>query len=106
MNAIVLMLVLGQASGLPFPAPRHITATATTRFDAGTVAQVDAANGRLFTNSTIGVITYLVSPNETVWGADGSASGTVASLRPGQSVRVYFHVSDGARVEEIDLESR
>ncbi|HYV47251.1 MAG TPA: hypothetical protein VFA20_20470 [Myxococcaceae bacterium] len=107
MNALALVasLFLSQANAPPFQAPRHVQVTATLRCDWGSVAQVDASNGRLLVQTTIGVITYLVSGSDPVYAPDGLGAGTVAGLRTGQPVHVYFHfTNDGARVDEIDLD--
>jgi hypothetical protein len=103
--ALAASLFLSQANPPPFPPPHHTQLTATLRCDWGSVAQVDASGGRLLVQTTIGVITYLVSANDPVYGPDGLGSGTVSGLRTGQPVHVYFHFAgDGARVDEIDLD--
>lgn len=107
MNALTLVasLFLSQANPSPFPAPRHTQMTATLRCDWGSVVQVDGPNGRLLVQTTIGVITYLAPPSDPVFAPDGLGAGTVAGLRTGQPVHVYFHyANDGARVDEIDLD--
>lgn len=103
--ALVASLFLSQANPPPFPPPRHAQMTATLRCDWGSVVQVDGSNGRLLVQTTIGVITYLASPGDPVFGPDGLGAGTVSGLRTGQPVHVYFHfANDGARVDEIDLD--
>ena len=56
--------------------------------------------------TTIGVITYVISPNDPVFGPDGLGAGTIAGLRVGQPIHVYFHfATEGAKVDEIDLDA-
>ncbi len=107
MNALVLIasLTMSQAAPPPFQAPHHIPITASLKCDWGSVVQVDAQAGRLLIQTPIGVVTFIVAAGESVWGADGNIATTVGALRVGQPIRVYFHVQDGARVDEVDVDA-
>src|ERR1700684_1835688 len=96
-------LVAASLLSLAYPAPVHITPTDQTRCDWGTVSQVNAAESKLILSTSIGMITFLADPNGLVYGTDGAQAGTVAGLKNGQNVRVYFVVDNGAKVSEVDL---
>src|SRR5262245_53593170 len=100
----LIAVLLSQTPNLPYPAPRHIAATSELRCDWGPVVEVQAQAGHLLIQTGVGVVTYIVSPSQYVYGPEGNISGSVNALRAGQSVHVYFRYADGARVDEVDLD--
>ena len=73
--------------------------------DWGTVVSVRTGeHPTLVVQSSAGPVTYQVSLDAPVLGFDHQQHGTVATLKPGTRVRVYFIIDDGARVAEVDLQ--
>jgi hypothetical protein len=87
----------------PYIPPKTVPVTDNQKCDWGRVLSVDAAASRLRVNAPDGVVTYQVSAQAPVIGADGKSVGTVAGLNPGTKVRIYYVVDDGAKVQEVDL---
>ncbi len=105
MPALPQVLVLALAlAGLPFPAPRLAPVPDRTKCDMGVVLAVDAARAELRVTTPAGVVTYRASSDVQVFEKDGQPLGPVGKLAPGQRVRVYYVVDDGARAQEIDVE--
>jgi hypothetical protein len=100
--AIAATLLL---SASPFPEPKQISVTDRTRCDWGPVASVDVSGSKLILTTPAGPLTLLVDLKAPVYGADGKPTGlTVGSLHPGQHIRVYYVVENGAKVLEVDIE--
>jgi hypothetical protein len=100
----IATLVLGASlSAMPFPAPRLAPPSQALKCDRATVVQVMAGTSELVGITAAGPVTYkigsaqLVSPN-------GRPMGTPTGLKPGQKIRVYYTVGDGAIASEVDLE--
>jgi hypothetical protein len=87
----------------PFPPPRLGGATPETRCDWGAVAEQRPDRRELVLRTDAGPFVLRVGPDVKVAGADGKPLGSVAELRPGQGVRAYYVVADGARAQEIDV---
>jgi len=102
MNAVLAAVAL-TLSALPFPAPRAIAVTDRTKCDWGPVTSVAANGAELVISTPAGPVTYKIAPDVKVYGPEGKPVGSVVTLRPGQSVRVYYVVDNGARAQEIDL---
>jgi hypothetical protein len=98
---LALALALGT---LPYPAPRVIQPTDRTKCDMGEVLAVDASHGVLRVTTPAGVVTYKAGADVQVMDRNGKPVGTIAKLSPGQKVRVYYYVEDGARAQEVDEE--
>jgi len=93
----------GKAKSLPFPPPRIAVRSETLKCDTGTV--IGAAPGRatLRVRTPAGAVAYRILPGAPVFDREGKAA-TVASLRAGERVRVYYLIDDGPWVVEIDLD--
>jgi hypothetical protein len=91
-------------SALPFPAPRAIAVTPSTKCDRATVLLVDPAKGELKGTTVAGVVTYRISQDVPVFDRAGKPAGAAAALAPGTRIRVYYVLEDGAKVQEIDLQ--
>lgn len=90
-------------TALPFPTPKAVEVTDQTKCDWGALVSVNAEASRLVVATAAGPVTFQVGPNVQVIGADGKSLGSVAALRTGQKVRVYYVVANGARLSEIDV---
>jgi len=102
--AAALALSLSAAPGLPFPAPRAAPVTEKTKCDTGTVLAVSGEKGNLQVSTPAGVATYRAGGDVQVFDREGRPAGAVSRLVPGQKVRVYYVVEDGARALEVDVE--
>lgn len=102
--AAALSLALAAPPAQPFPPPRAAAATERTKCDAGAVLAVSAEKGTLQVSTPAGVVTYRAGPDVPVFDREGRPAGAAAGLAPGQKVRVYYVVEDGARALEVDLE--
>ena len=72
--------------------------------DSGVLIAVDAGRAELRLSTTAGPVTYKVAPEPPVFGADGKPAGSVADLKAGQRVRVYYLIKkDGPHLNEVDL---
>lgn len=87
----------------PFPPPRLAPVTSATKCDRAKVLLVDSAKGVLQGMTAAGVVTYRISQDVQVFDAAGKPAGAATSLAPGASVRVYYVIEDGAKVQEVDL---
>ncbi len=92
------------ATALPFPAPKVVQVTDQMKCDWGTVTSVNANGSQMVVATAAGPVTFQTGPNVQVIGSDGKPLGPVTALKPGQKVRVYYIVDNGAKVSEIDLE--
>ncbi len=102
--AAALAALAVTAGGLPYPAPHGITPTEKTKCDMGTVLAVDAPRAVLRVTTPAGVITYQAGMDAQVFDAKGRPIGAVSKLSPGDKVRVYYLIDDGAKALEVDLE--
>jgi len=101
MNAAGAALLIFTA--LPFPAPKVVEATDQMKCDWGTVASLDERAAKLIVVTAAGPVTFKAGPNVPVIGADGKSLGSVSALKPGQHVRVYYVVDNGAILSEVDV---
>ncbi len=108
---VVAALALGQAGEtlpfggkLPYPPPRLVRVTESTKCDMGTISSVDPTHGTMKGTTPAGLVTYKVSQDVQVFAKDGKPAGGIASLSANQKYRAYYVIDDGARVLEIDLE--
>jgi hypothetical protein len=87
----------------PFPPPKLTPYSENLKCDRATVVQVMPASSELVGMTVAGSVTYKIGTAQLI-GADGKALGTPTGLKPGQKIRLYYVVNDGAIVSEIDLE--
>jgi phage baseplate assembly protein gpV len=99
----LLAALMVSAAPLPFPAPRTVQVTERTKFDPGTVIGWDPAKAELRIQCAAGVVTFKVAAEVPVLDADGQPMGSPAKLAPGQRVRVWYLVDNGARAQEISV---
>jgi hypothetical protein len=102
--AAALSLSLAAAPALPYPAPRAAPVTEKLKCDMGSVLAVNGERGLLQVSTPAGVVTYRAGGDVQVFDRDGKPGGAVSGLTPGQKVRVYHLVEDGARALEVDVE--
>lgn len=100
-HVVLLASVLG---GTPFPQPRLTPVNDRLKCDTGKVLSVDAAHGELAVMTPAGAVVYKAGGDVQVLDKAGSPMGGVSRLAPGQRVRVYYVVSDGAIASEIVTE--
>ncbi len=103
MHALALALALA-LSALPYPAPRLAPVSDKLKCDMGTVLTVDASRSLLRVTTPAGVVTYKAGADVQVFDRAGQPAGSPAKLAPGEKVRVYYLVEDGAKALEIDEE--
>ncbi|HZZ86083.1 MAG TPA: hypothetical protein VFE30_16250 [Anaeromyxobacteraceae bacterium] len=96
------LLALALGAGSPFPPPHGFTPTEKTRCDMGKVRSVDAVKPELKVDTPAGVVTYQVRAVKVV-GKDGAPLAGLDALKPGDDVRVYYVVDNGAIASEVDL---
>ena len=101
LHAAVLAALL---SGTPFPAPRVTPVSDRVKCDTGKVLSVDPTRSELSVMTTAGAVRYKASGDVQVFDKAGQPVGGVARLIPGQKVRVYYVVAEGAIVSEITVE--
>jgi hypothetical protein len=101
LHAAVLATLL---SGTPFPAPRVTPVTDRLKCDMGKVLSVEPAKGELSVMTPAGAVHYKAGGDVQVFDKAGQPVGGVARLVPGQRVRVYYVVAEGAIVSEITVE--
>lgn len=102
--AAALALALSAQPALPFPPPRLAPVTERLKCDTGTVLTVTFEKSQFQATTPAGVVTYRVGLETQVFDREGRPVGAVSRLAPGDKVRVYYLVEDGARVLEVDLE--
>jgi len=102
--AAALSLALAAAPAVPFPPPRLAPVTEKLKCDTGVVLTVNWEKNQLQATTPAGVVTYRAGIETQVFDREGRPAGTVSKLSPGDKVRVYYLVEDGARVLEIDLD--
>jgi hypothetical protein len=88
----------------PYWPPRATAVTDKLKCDYATVLAMSLDRGELRGTTPAGVVTYKVGPAVQVLDKAGRPAGGVSSLRPGDKVRVYYQVDDGAKAVEVDLE--
>jgi hypothetical protein len=99
----LLAIALLAAGNLPFPAPKLIPVTDALRSDAGVIRALDLNAMEMKMGASAGEILFKISTVQ-VAGRDGRALGGPATLRTGESVRVYYLVENGAIAKEIDVQ--
>jgi hypothetical protein len=97
-----LPLLVALAVGA-FEAPKQIPVTDELKSDLTTLTAVDAGTGKLVGSTQAGPVTYSVSPKTIILSAQGTAV-SIASLKVGERVRVYYVTGKGAEALEIDLQ--
>ncbi len=100
-HAVLLAALLGAT---PFPQPRLTPVSDRLKCDYGKVLSVDAAKGELAVMTGAGAVHYKAGGDVQVLDKGGSPLGGVSRLSPGQRVRVYYVVSEGAIASEIVTE--
>ncbi|HEY3449089.1 MAG TPA: hypothetical protein VGK67_22195 [Myxococcales bacterium] len=104
MNLIASLLITVALTGTPYPPPKLAPQSDQLKCDTGVVVAADVAAGQLRVNTPAGLVIFKAPGDTQLIGADGKPAGTVANLQPGQKVRVYYVVDDGAKVSEVDLD--
>jgi hypothetical protein len=104
MNLLAPTLAALVLLATPFPPPKLAPVTDQLKCDTGLVVAADATLAQLRVNTPAGLVVYKAPGDTQVVGTDGKPAGTVKDLKPGQKVRVYYVVDDGAKVSEVDLE--
>ncbi len=89
---------------LAYPAPRIAPVTDRLKCDTATVLTVNWEKNTLQATSPAGVVTYKAGMDAQVFDKQGRPLGAVSKLSPGDKVRIYYLVEDGARALEIDQE--
>jgi hypothetical protein len=102
MSALLAVLAVSLAQ---FPPPRATPVTAELKCDWGPVVAYTAGERpTLVLETPAGPVTYQVSAELPVLGADKQPKGTVSGLKPQTRVRVYWVRDGGAKVLEVDLD--
>jgi hypothetical protein len=94
-------LVLASA---PFQPAKMAEMTDNLKCDWGPVTSVSRNGAEFVVTTPAGPVTYKAGPSVQVISKDGKTVGPVSSLKPGQSVRVYYVIDNGAKVIEVDLQ--
>lgn len=104
MNLLAAALFALSLGAAPFPPPKLAPQTDQLKCDSGQVVAVDASLGQLRVNTAAGLVVFKAPADTQIVGADGKPAGALSALTPGQKVRVYYVVDDGAKVAEVALE--
>lgn len=88
----------------PFWPPRAAAVTDKLKCDYATILVMSPEKGELRGTTPAGVVTYRIGPAVQSFDREGRPAAGAASLKPGDKVRVYYVVDDGARALEIDVE--
>ncbi|HSM93361.1 MAG TPA: hypothetical protein VLT47_10795 [Anaeromyxobacteraceae bacterium] len=102
LHAVLLASLLSATT--PFPAPRLTPMSDRLKCDMGKVLSVDAARGEVRVMTPAGAVVYKAGGDVQVLDKAGNPGGGVSRLTPGQRVRVYYVVSEGAVASEIVTE--
>jgi hypothetical protein len=102
LHAALLAALLGATT--PFPPPRLTPVSDRLKCDYGKVLSVDPGKGELAVMTAAGAVHYKAGGDVQVLDRSGAPLGGVSRLAPGQRVRVYYVVSDGAIASEIVTE--
>jgi len=89
---------------LPFPAPRIAPVTDRLKCDSATILTVNWEKNVLQATTPAGVVSYKAGIDAQVFDKQGRPLGAASKLSPGDKVRIYYLVEDGARALEIDQE--
>jgi hypothetical protein len=89
---------------LPFPAPRQAVVGDRLKCDYAKVLLVDAEKGLLDATTPAGLVSYRVGAEVPILDREGRPLAGLSRLAPGDPVRVYYLVEEGARAVEIDRE--
>ena len=81
-----------------------MTVTDRTKCDWGPIVSVAPTGAELVITTPAGPVTYKMGPEVQVIGSDGKPLTGVAALRPGQTVRVYYIIDNGAKAQEVDVQ--
>jgi hypothetical protein len=100
-HAVLLAFLLG---GTPYPKPRLTPVSDRLKCDTGKVLAVDAPKAELSVMTPAGAVVYRAGGDVQVLDKSGAPLGGVSRLAPGQRVRVYYVVSEGAIASEIVTE--
>jgi hypothetical protein len=98
------VLLAGLLGGNSFPPPRLTPVSDRLKCDYGKVLSVDPTKGELTVTTQAGAVVYRAGGEVQVFDKAGQPLGGVARLVPGQKVRVYYVVADGAIASEIAAE--
>ena len=99
-----VLLIASVLGGTPFPAPRLTPMSDRLKCDTGKVLSVEPSKGELSIMTPAGAVVYRAGSEVQVLDKAGAPIGSVSRLAPGQKVRVYYVVSDGAVATEIVVE--
>ena len=101
LHAVLLASFLG---GTPYPQPRLTRVSDRLKCDYGKVLSVDVAKGELAVMTAAGAVHYRAGADVQVFDKAGAPLGATSQLTPGEKVRVYYVVSEGAVASEIVVE--
>ena len=99
--AALLFAASSVSAAFPAPDPVTIPVDANLKFASGTVESVDEAHHLLVVKCPPGSVTFHIE-RVAVIGPDRRPR-TLADVRPGAKVDVWYHVEDGAIAAEIEL---
>lgn len=101
MHSLVCGFLLVGSLGAAFPAPLATSVDDNLKFSSGAIVSVDATSRTAVVKTAAGPVTFDLKQAK-VMGADKQPR-KLEDLTVGQQVNVYFHISNGAVVQEIDL---
>jgi hypothetical protein len=84
--------------------PRAATVTDKLKCDYAAILLMSPEKGEMRGTTPAGVVTYRIGPAVQAFDKEGRPAAGATGLKPGDKVRVYYVVDDGARVLEIDVE--
>lgn len=96
-----LLLTTALTAGPAFPLPLAIGFDDAMKFSTGTLASVDPRAATAVVTTQAGPLTVILTGGKLL--ASNGRPLALIDLRPGQRVNVYFHISDGAVVDELDV---
>jgi hypothetical protein len=101
MHSLLCALLLAAAPGVPFPPPLATPLDENLKFSGGTIVSIDAPSHTMLVKTTAGPVRFDVQQAKVV-GPDKQPR-TIQDLAVAQQVSIYFHLANGAVVQEIDF---
>lgn len=99
LTAVFLSLATASAS---FPPPTVVALDDNLKFSSGPLASINGSEKTLVQTTPAGPVTFHVGQAQVI--GPNKQAVSISSLRPGQQLRVYFRVAQGANALEIDVD--
>ncbi len=99
LTAVFLSLASASAS---FPPPTVVALDDNLKFSSGPLASINTTDKTLVQTTPAGPVTFQVAQAQVI--GPNKQAMSLSGLRPGQQLRIYFRVAQGAIALEIDVD--